>query len=242
MDAARVESSPRLPAAARPVLANILGREDFSIRSAVGGDQLKMELTQVPVSECPGADDGLGARLREQVQGNFAYVWRLLRRLGLSPTDADDAAQQVFIVLSRKIGELSVGKERAFLYGTAVRIAWRARRTLERRREELCDPLAEAEGHVLTPDQLLLQRQARTLLDRILGAMPLPVRTVFVLFELEGLNLTEISEALSVPRGTVASRLRRGREEFQRAVQRLERTSSVERPPLDRMERTGSDA
>lgn len=198
---------------------------------------------QVPTAEVSETARGLDTRLREQVRENFAYVWRLLRRLGLSPTDADDASQQVFIVLSRKISELGAGKERAFLYGTAVRIAWRARRTLERRREELCDALAEAEGHALTPDQLLLQRQARTVLDQILGTMPLAVRTVFVLFELEGLNLTEISEALGVPRGTVASRLRRGRDEFQRRVQRFERSHSSEGSPVaDGMARTGSDA
>jgi len=185
-----------------------------------------VELTPVPSARSGDVDDNSDRRLQREVRDNFEFVWRLLRRLGLSPSDADDATQQVFIVLSRKINDLPSGKERAFLYGTAVRIAWRARRTLERRREELSPVIAEEAGSSPTPDQLLLRRQARVVLDEILGAMPLAVRTVFVLFELEGMNLTEIAETLRLPRGTVASRLRRGREDFQRRVQRIERGPS----------------
>jgi RNA polymerase sigma-70 factor (ECF subfamily) len=40
------------------------------------------------------------------------------------------------------------------------------------------------------------------------------VRSVFVLFELEGLTAVEIAELMDVPVGTVASRLRRGRDLF----------------------------
>ncbi len=167
-------------------------------------------------------------RLRVEVRRSFVYVWRLLRRLGLSPADADDAAQQVFIVLSRRIDELERGKERAFLYGTAVRIAWRARRTLERRREELCAAVDRDDSPIPAPDQLMAQRQARRTLDKILQAMPLDVRSVFVLFEFEGMSLTEISSTLSIPRGTVASRLRRGRQDFQRRVRGLERAFGAE--------------
>ncbi|HEY6725151.1 MAG TPA: sigma-70 family RNA polymerase sigma factor [Polyangiaceae bacterium] len=197
---------------------------DFQIRGALAGDQETVELTPVPVARLGDADGEPDRRLHREVRDNFEFVWRLLRRLGLSPSDADDATQQVFIVLARKINDLSPGKERAFLYGTAVRIAWRARRTLERRREELSPIIADEAGLCPAPDQLLLHRQARAVLDEILGAMPLAVRTVFVLFELEGLNLSEIAETLRLPRGTVASRLRRGREDFQRRVQRIERS------------------
>lgn len=205
---------------------------DFQIRRAFTGDQQTVELTPVPEARLNDADSDPDRRLHREVRDNFEFVWRLLRRLGLSSSDADDATQQVFIVLARKINDLSPGKERAFLYGTAVRIAWRARRTLERRREELSAIVADEAGLGPTPDQLLLHRQARLVLDEILGAMPLAVRTVFVLFELEGMNLSEIAETLRLPRGTVASRLRRGREDFQRRIQRIERS----------LERTGSDS
>ena len=44
--------------------------------------------------------------------------------------------------------------------------------------------------------------------------MPEDFRNVFVLFELECMTMTEIAHVLSIPAGTVASRLRRARELF----------------------------
>jgi RNA polymerase sigma-70 factor (ECF subfamily) len=64
------------------------------------------------------------------------------------------------------------------------------------------------------------QRRARHLLDEILDGLELDVRTVFVLFELEELTAPEISELLGIPIGTVASRLRRAREDFRSELTR----------------------
>jgi RNA polymerase sigma-70 factor (ECF subfamily) len=44
---------------------------------------------------------------------------------------------------------------------------------------------------------------------------------VFVLYELEGLSMAEIAGLLELPPGTVASRLRRAREEFHAQARRL---------------------
>jgi RNA polymerase sigma-70 factor (ECF subfamily) len=58
-------------------------------------------------------------------------------------------------------------------------------------------------------------------LDGILDAMPMDLRTVFTLFELEAMTMVEIAQVLSIPAGTVASRLRRGREIFHAEAKRL---------------------
>jgi RNA polymerase sigma-70 factor (ECF subfamily) len=166
-------------------------------------------------------------RLAALMRDNVAFVWRLLIRLGLSASDADDASQQVFMILARKVVGLEPGKERAFLYGTAVRIAWRARRTLERRREELCAQVDPQHQAVPTPDQLLVQREARVTLDNLLSLLPSDIRSVFVLYELEEMSLSEIARALAIPRGTVASRLRRGRAAFQKRIRHTSRTRRV---------------
>lgn len=79
---------------------------------------------------------------------------------------------------------------------------------------------AVAIDHDANPEHLLEQRRARQTLDAILAAVTLDLRAAFVLFEIEGLSQPEIAEALGVPLGTVASRLRRAREEFTRVAVR----------------------
>ena len=51
--------------------------------------------------------------------------------------------------------------------------------------------------------------------------MEFDIRTVFVLFEIEEMTTSEIATLLAIPAGTVASRLRRAREEFQMKIARL---------------------
>jgi RNA polymerase sigma-70 factor (ECF subfamily) len=159
-------------------------------------------------------------RLRAIVDENFDFIWRLLRRFGLSEDKADDAAQQVFIVAARKLGDIQSGSERSFLFGTALRVASDVRRSASARREiPHSDVGIELEGGA-RPDDLVEQRHARSTLDAILEAMDLDLRTVFVLFEIEELSTPEIAELLGIPHGTVASRLRRAREEFTLKVER----------------------
>lgn len=168
----------------------------------------------------PPPDPGRGApTLVTLFQDHYDFVWRSLRRLGVEPGAVDDAAQEVFMVADRRLGAILPGRERAFLFGTALRIASEARRAARRRPSfesppELVDP---APG----PDELAEQRRARALLDQVLEALPFEVRAAFVLCELEGLTMAEVAECLNVPPGTVASRLRKGRQIFERAVGRL---------------------
>ena len=161
------------------------------------------------------------ARLRALVAEHFDFIWRSLRRLGVPSTDVDDCTQQVFWVAARKLALIGEGSERAFLFSTALRVASDARRSRARRREvqeedevQRCDPGP-------SPDELADQRKARALLEQVLSSMPLDLRAVFVLFELEELSTSEIATLLDIPIGTVASRLRRAREEFQGLVGRL---------------------
>lgn len=161
-------------------------------------------------------------RLAGLVRAHYGFVWRLLRRLGLGQGDADDAAQQVFLSAQAKLGGVAPERERSFLYGVALHVGARARRSLGRRREEPLEAAGEREASEPNAEQLLEKREARALLDRILDEMQDDLRVVFVLFELEELGAPAIAELLELPVGTVASRLRRAREDFESRVQRLE--------------------
>jgi RNA polymerase sigma-70 factor, ECF subfamily len=170
-----------------------------------------------------GADANQGeARLKSIVRAEFDVMWRLLRRLGVPERDVDDAVQEVIVILARKIDKVEHGRERAFVLGTAYRVAAMVRRTVRRRRETDELPPESLIALDEDPEILVAQRQARALLDQILGALPLEVRSVFVLFELERFTMAEIAEVLEMAPGTVASRLRRARALFAEAVARLE--------------------
>lgn len=59
-------------------------------------------------------------------------------------------------------------------------------------------------------------------LEGILDGLESKQRTVFILFEIETMTGEEIAEALSIPLGTVYSRLRLARAQFRRALLRWE--------------------
>ena len=156
------------------------------------------------------------ARLRLAFVNNYAGIWRFLRRMGVAEAKVDDAAQEVFLVALQALPRIILGSERAFLYGTAVRIAHGVRRKVDREVTGLdvdLDP-----SHLPSPEDLANQKRAREILDGLLDEMDLDMRTVFVLFELDGFTAPQIAELLSIPLGTAASRLRRARDRFQELV------------------------
>lgn len=164
------------------------------------------------------------------VEAHFRVVWRTLRRLGLSAPDADDAAQQVFLIARDKFSAVHQGKERSFLVGVAYRVAANTRRSCAKHsHDEMVDH--HTPDRRPTPEDLLEQRRSRALLDEVLNTLPITHRSVFVLHELEGLTGPEIASALDLPLGTTASRLRRARALFLQECQRLRRKLGMTGPP-----------
>ena len=160
--------------------------------------------------------------LRALFEKHYASMWRLLRRLGVPSAQLDDATQEVFWVAARRLSDIEPGRESPFLYGVALRVA-----AGELRRQRTAMPLVEI-GHAPSmvderpsPEEQLVARQARQLLDDVLNRMPSELRTVFVLFELEGLEVRQIAELEAIPVGTASSRLRRAREEFSAITKRV---------------------
>lgn len=165
----------------------------------------------------PGAREGArAARVKSIVAEHYSFLWRALRRLGVPESDVEDAAQKCLSVVADRIDDIASGKEKTFLFGVAVRVASVARREVQARRTLGGDDwLAELPALGPDPGQQLDDRRARVLLDGLLESLPLDLRTVFVLYEIEELTMAEIASALHIPSGTVASRLRRAREAFE---------------------------
>jgi RNA polymerase sigma-70 factor (ECF subfamily) len=183
-----------------------------------------------PLAE-PRSEQDAG-RLAELLRLHYAGVWRMLRRLGVDEARADDAAQEVFIVLSRRLGEVREGSERTFVLSSAVRVAANYRRTWCARHEVLDEQAlaAERDPHP-SVEHLLDQKRLRQAFDALLDGWPEEIRTAFVLFELEGLTAPEISQVTETKLGTVASRLRRARELFQAGAKRLRARTAVGEDP-----------
>jgi RNA polymerase sigma-70 factor (ECF subfamily) len=161
------------------------------------------------------------ARLRSILEEQYDFVWRTLRRLGLDSGEADDGAQQAFLVASRRLAEIRVGGERAYLFGIAYRVAADARKRSARRHEKPSEDVGEVIDPAPTADERIDQERARALLDAALARLPMELRLVFTLHELEEMSMSEIAQVLGIPSGTVASRLRRAREEFEAIVARM---------------------
>ncbi len=144
-------------------------------------------------------------------------VWRTAHRFGLNVAEADDAAQTAFIVAAKKISSIPVEEEKRFLLATAINVARTIVRSRQRRREDFVDA-PEAADLASDPERNLDRERAKERVHRILRAMPDDVRVPFVLFEMEELTMAEIATILGIPQGTVASRIRRGREIFRAQV------------------------
>jgi RNA polymerase sigma-70 factor, ECF subfamily len=172
-------------------------------------------------------------RVAVMVAKHHSRVWRSLRRLGVSESDADDASQQVFLVAHRRLADIAPENEQSFLLQTALRVAAEFRRSRRRRREDYAGDLPVLVDTSANPEELADRRRACAMLDRALETLPMELRKVFVLFDLEELTTTEISNLLHLPKGTVASRLRRAREIFRENVSRMFT------PPSSHPHRTG---
>jgi RNA polymerase sigma-70 factor (ECF subfamily) len=174
------------------------------------------EQAEPPIRSTPADFD-------EWVHRHLDFVWRALRRLGLSPSDADDASQQVFMIAARQLAEVPPGKERAFLYGTARRIAANARRDRRRRREAPGELADELEAWGALPDERVELVRTAALLDDLLEQLPGDLRRVLVLAEVEQATVPAIAELEAIPLGTAASRLRRARAAFEKLLERVAR-------------------
>ena len=164
---------------------------------------------------CPTPD------VRALFHAHYTSIWRLLRRLGVPAAQLDDAAQEVFWVAARKLAQIEPGRQHSFLYGVALRVAaGLLRRNARVPAHEELSALELSDG-APSPEEQLERARERELLDQVLDRLPLELRSVLVLFELEGLDVRAIAEIEQIPVGTVGSRLRRAREEFSAAARRL---------------------
>jgi RNA polymerase sigma-70 factor (ECF subfamily) len=167
-------------------------------------------------------DDGthlLGALYRE----HFDLVWRGLRRLGVPLSMVDDATQDVFLVVQRRLPEIrAMSTPRSWIYGITVHMARYYRRKAARAYSEDTE-LSLVDEHARSPAEQAENRQALELMYFVLGKLSDAHREVFVLADIEELSAKDIALLLKLPQNTVYSRLRHAHAQFETLVARQNR-------------------
>jgi RNA polymerase sigma-70 factor (ECF subfamily) len=148
-------------------------------------------------------------------------VWRNLRRLGVPEAALEDAAQDVFLVVHRRLPEFEGRSSlRTWIFGIVLRVAARHRRKARGvavREAAIPTELAEAlsaPGQD-NPYERALQRQASAFMQRVLDLLDDERRALLIMVDLEQTSVSEAAEALDLNLNTAYSRLRAARRAFE---------------------------
>jgi RNA polymerase sigma-70 factor (ECF subfamily) len=159
----------------------------------------------------------------EQIYERHAdFVWRTLRRLGVTDAEARDATHDVFLVVHAHLHRFEGRSSLSTWLFAICRSVARDFRRRERRDARHWVPLEVDEEIDLRADvgRAAEHQQQLLELERILSTLSAEQRNVFVLFEIEKLTGEEIAEALGIALGTVYSRLQLARKAFRAEVER----------------------
>jgi RNA polymerase sigma-70 factor (ECF subfamily) len=164
-------------------------------------------------------------------RAHHGFVWRTLRHLGVDPGRVDDAVQDTFMVVHRRLGEFA-GRAamRTWLFEIARRVAGRYRRTAAREAPRNCE-VPELES-AARPDDDLAKAEAAEILTLFLDELDRDKSVVFIMAELEQRRAPEIAETLELNLNTVYARLRAARQQLDRLIIRLQ--ARERRPKLRR--------
>jgi len=156
----------------------------------------------------------------------FSFVWRSVRRLGVEEPSAEDAVQEVFIVVHRRMQSYDPRASlRAWLFGIVLGVV-RNHRRAARRKGKVLEPMEDGDADAATrpsqpgPYECAEKADGARVLYELLDELDDERREVFVLAELEQLTAVEIADALAINPNTIYSRLRAARRDFEQAVAR----------------------
>jgi RNA polymerase sigma-70 factor (ECF subfamily) len=171
------------------------------------------------------------------------FVWRTVRRLGVPAGNDEDAVQDVFLTVHRKLGDFEGRSSmKTWLFGIAQSVVRNHRRTARRKRTDAASVSSvtpdELPGELLSdPFAHAAEQEALVWVQGFLDRLDEDKRAVFVLAELEEMPAPEIAEAVGANVNTVYSRLRAARAELGSALSRqavqARHKGSDDAPPED---------
>jgi RNA polymerase sigma-70 factor (ECF subfamily) len=145
----------------------------------------------------------------------YGIALRIVRRHEV----ADDVAQEAFMRAHQALSTFDLDRPFGpWICRIAANLAINHVRSPEARETPLPEGHAESAAPGRGALDLVLEREAREVLERALGALPAEQRAVFALRTFEELSYREIADALGISIGTVMSRLSRARERLREAL------------------------
>lgn len=148
----------------------------------------------------------------------FPFVWRCLLALGVTRSGLDDAAQDVFVIVHRKLptfrGDSTM---RTWIYSIVRNVAANHRRSA-RRKGPLVEVDTELPSDAPTPHDLVESRRASDLVQAFMRSLDESKRELFMLVALEEMSIAEAAGALSMPLNTAYTRWRTLRLKFQEVM------------------------
>ena len=189
---------------------------------------MKASLEHWPVG-CPVREERrklvggvLVGTLAEIYRAHFYFVWRNARRLGVPEANLDDAVQDVFIVVHRRLGDFD-GRVplQAWIFGILVRVARGHRRTFQRKAAP-CVPFLHDSTAATdpSPSELAERSERIAVLEMLLSQLDENKAMLIVLSELEQWTLREIAEFMGSNINTIYSRLCAAKRDFDKAYAR----------------------
>jgi RNA polymerase sigma-70 factor, ECF subfamily len=154
---------------------------------------------------------------------HFSMVWRGLRRLGVPETSIEDAAQDVFVVVHRRLPDFEGRSSiKTWLYGIVLRVAKDHRRAQVRQaqRVERAQLLSLYSTSTRTPIDEAERREANRVLHALLAELHEDHREVLVLVEMEGLSVRDTAAVLGLHVRACQRRLRAAHTAFDKKLAR----------------------
>ena len=163
-----------------------------------------------------GARRGEESAIRALIKANNQRLFRVARAVLRNDGEAEDVVQETYVRAFTKLGEF---RGEAAFSTWLTRIALNEALGRKRKQRPTVEPEAIDENVVLfpgvsspeAPEHAAGRREVRLLLEQAIDALPEPFRIVFILREIEMLDIEETAEQLKIKPATVKTRLHRAR-------------------------------
>jgi RNA polymerase sigma factor (sigma-70 family) len=164
-----------------------------------------------------------GGRFEQALLPHLGAAYNLARWLTRNEHDAEDVVQEAYLRALKSFGGFHGSDGRAWLLAIVRNscYTWLQKKRLREPATAFDEEIHAVDASAATPVNLLLQKETKQAVHQAVEELPVDLREVVVLRELEGLSYKEIAAIADIPMGTVMSRLARARERLQKRLGEL---------------------